>query len=124
MEGTIFSKETKEQKEETCPGMPPVGMDEAAVNSDPMVISPRRAHAFTLAEACTQHPSLGHSSSVGEVPQLVSPTWLMDRLRLGLDRVRPTSGIHPQTSCCQVPTSSYGQVCWLLGSDLNALPYP
>ena len=86
MEGTIFSKETKEQKEETCPGMPPVGMDEAAVNSDPMVISPRRAHAFTLAEACTQHPSLGHSSSVGEVPQLVSPTWLMERLRLGFPR--------------------------------------
>lgn len=86
MEGTLSSKETKEQKEETGPGMPPVGMDEATVNSDPVVTSPRPAtRDFTLAEASTQHPSLGHSSSVGEVPQLVSPTWLTERLRLGLD---------------------------------------
>lgn len=36
-------KETKEQNEETGPGMPPVGMDEATENSDPVVTSPRPA---------------------------------------------------------------------------------
>lgn len=91
MEGALSSKETKEQKEETGPGMPPVGMDEATVNSDPVVISPRpTTRDFTRAEASTQHPSLGHSSSVGEVPQLVSPTWLMERLRLGLEFIQFT----------------------------------
>lgn len=100
-------------------------MDEAMVNSDPVVTSPPRAHDFTLAEASTQHPSLGHSSSVGEVPQLVSPTWLMERLRLGSD---PESGPRlefiPRHPAAKFPTSSYGQVCWLLGTDLMTPPYP